>query len=381
MLQFSDRLKNLKEYYFSVKLREVNKLIKSGQNIINMAIGNPDISPHKNVKKALTDSLKFDKSHMYQSYQGIPELRSSISIYYERKYNVILEKNSEILPLMGSKEGIIHISLAFLNKGDRVLIPNPGYPTYLSATKMVEAKPVFYDLEENNKWYPNIEKLKSLNLKGIKIMWINYPNMPTGSNFDNKKLSEIVKFTKEQNIILINDNPYSLILNNNPKSIFNVRNSFESCLELNSLSKSHNIPGWRVGMVIGSKDKIEKILKVKSNMDSGMFYGIQKGAVEALNLPDLWFNNLNKEYEKRKKLVLKFCDILDLKVQSGSVGMFVWAKILNNQNSYNYIDDLLTKHKIFITPGTIFGSVGEGYVRISLCVSIEKIKEAINRII
>ena len=381
MLQFSDRLKNLKEYYFSVKLREVNKLIKSGQNIINMAIGNPDISPHKNVKKALTDSLKFDKSHMYQSYQGIPELRSSISIYYERKYNVILEKNSEILPLMGSKEGIIHISLAFLNKGDRVLIPNPGYPTYLSATKMVEAKPVFYDLEENNKWYPNIEKLKSLNLKGIKIMWINYPNMPTGSNFDNKKLSEIVKFTKEQNIILINDNPYSLILNNNPKSIFNVRNSFESCLELNSLSKSHNIPGWRVGMVIGSKDKIDKILKVKSNMDSGMFYGIQKGAVEALNLPDLWFNNLNKEYEKRKKLVLKFCDILDLKVQSGSVGMFVWAKILNNQNSYNYIDDLLTKHKIFITPGTIFGSVGEGYVRISLCVSIEKIKEAINRII
>ena len=381
MLQFSDRLKNLKEYYFSVKLREVNKLIKSGQNIINMAIGNPDISPHKNVKKALTDSLKFDKSHMYQSYQGIPELRSSISIYYERKYNVILEKNSEILPLMGSKEGIIHISLAFLNKGDRVLIPNPGYPTYLSATKMVEAKPVFYDLEENNKWYPNIEKLKSLNLKGIKIMWINYPNMPTGSNFDNKKLSEIVKFTKEQNIILINDNPYSLILNNNPKSIFNVRNSFESCLELNSLSKSHNIPGWRVGMVIGSKDKIEKILKVKSNMDSGMFYGIQKGAVEALNLPDLWFNNLNKEYEKRKKLVLKFCDILDLKVQSGSVGMFVWAKILNNQNSYNYIDDLLTKHKIFITPGTIFGSVGEGYVRISLCVSIAKIKEAINRII
>ena len=381
MLQFSDRLKNLKEYYFSVKLREVNKLIKSGQNIINMAIGNPDISPHKNVKKALSDSLKFDKSHMYQSYQGIPELRSSISIYYERKYNVILEKNSEILPLMGSKEGIIHISLAFLNKGDRVLIPNPGYPTYLSATKMVEAKPVFYDLEENNKWYPNIEKLKSLNLKGIKIMWINYPNMPTGSNFDNKKLSEIVKFTKEQNIILINDNPYSLILNNNPKSIFNVRNSFESCLELNSLSKSHNIPGWRVGMVIGSKDKIDKILKVKSNMDSGMFYGIQKGAVEALNLPDLWFNNLNKEYEKRKKLVLKFCDILDLKVQSGSVGMFVWAKILNNQNSYNYIDDLLTKHKIFITPGTIFGSVGEGYVRISLCVSIEKIKEAINRII
>tara|TARA_B100000941_G_C28505270_1_gene556920 strand:+ start:2535 stop:3680 length:1146 start_codon:yes stop_codon:yes gene_type:complete len=381
MLQFSDRLKNLKEYYFSVKLREVNKLIKSGQNIINMAIGNPDISPHKNVKKALSDSLKFDKSHMYQSYQGIPELRSSISIYYERKYNVILEKNSEILPLMGSKEGIIHISLAFLNKGDRVLIPNPGYPTYLSATKMVEAKPVFYDLEENNKWYPNIEKLKSLNLKGIKIMWINYPNMPTGSNFDNKKLSEIVKFTKEQNIILINDNPYSLILNNNPKSIFNVRNSFESCLELNSLSKSHNIPGWRVGMVIGSKDKIEKILKVKSNMDSGMFYGIQKGAVEALNLPDLWFNNLNKEYEKRKKLVLKFCDILDLKVQSGSVGMFVWAKILNNQNSYNYIDDLLTKHKIFITPGTIFGSVGEGYVRISLCVSIAKIKEAINRII
>lgn len=381
MLQFSDRLKNLKEYYFSVKLREVNKLIKSGQNIINMAIGNPDISPHKNVKKALSDSLKFDKSHMYQSYQGIPELRSSISIYYERKYNVILEKNSEILPLMGSKEGIIHISLAFLNKGDRVLIPNPGYPTYLSATKMVEAKPVFYDLEENNKWYPNIEKLKSLNLKGIKIMWINYPNMPTGSNFDNKKLSEIVKFTKEQNIILINDNPYSLILNNNPKSIFNVRNSFESCLELNSLSKSHNIPGWRVGMVIGSKDKIDKILKVKSNMDSGMFYGIQKGAVEALNLPDLWFNNLNKEYEKRKKLVLKFCDILDLKVQSGSVGMFVWAKILNNQNSYNYIDDLLTKHKIFITPGTIFGSVGEGYVRISLCVSIAKIKEAINRII
>ena len=380
MEQISDRLKNLKEYYFSVKLKEVNKLIKSGQNIINMAIGNPDIAPHKNVENALSNSLKYDKSHMYQSYQGIPHLRSSISMYYERIYNIHLEKNSEILPLMGSKEGIIHISLAFLNKGDRVLIPNPGYPTYLSATKLVEAEPVFYALEESNNWYPDIKKLKSLNLKGIKIMWINYPNMPTGSNFDEQNLREIIEFTKAQNIILINDNPYSVILNDNPKSIFNIRNSFDSCLELNSLSKSHNIPGWRVGMVAGSKDKIDKILKVKSNMDSGMFYGIQMGAVEALNLPDTWFNSLNKHYEERKKLVLKLCKILNLKVQSGSVGMFVWAKITNNENSYDFVENLLNKHKIFITPGRIFGSLGEGYVRISLCLNIKKIKEAINRL-
>ena len=380
MEQFSDRLKNLKEYYFSVKLKEVNKLIKSGQNIINMAIGNPDISPHNDVEMALSNSLKNEKSHMYQSYQGIPELRSSIAKYYERKYKIYLEKNSEILPLMGSKEGIIHISLAFLNKGDRVLIPNPGYPTYLSASKLVEAEPVFYALEESNDWYPDIEKLKSLNLKSIKMMWINYPNMPTGSNFDEQKLSEIVEFTKAKNIILINDNPYSVILNDSPKSIFNVRNSFDSCLELNSLSKSHNIPGWRVGMVVGSRDKIDKILKVKSNMDSGMFYGIQIGAVKALNLPDTWFNILNRQYEERKKLVLKFCEILHLKIQRGSVGMFVWAKIPNNQNSYNYVENLLNTHKIFITPGIIFGSLGEGYVRISLCLKVKKIKEAINRL-
>ena len=380
MEQFSDRLKNLKEYYFSIKLKEVNKLIKSGQNIINMAIGNPDISPHNNVEMALSDSLKNDKSHMYQSYQGIPQLRSSIAKYYERKYKIYLEKNSEILPLMGSKEGIIHISLAFLNKGDRVLIPNPGYPTYLSASKIVEAEPVFYDLEENNNWYPDIEKLKSLNLKGIKIMWINYPNMPTGSNFDEQKLSEIVEFTKAQNIILINDNPYSVILNDSPKSIFNIRNSFDSCLELNSLSKSHNIPGWRVGMVVGSRNMINKILKIKSNMDSGMFYGIQMGAIEALNLPDSWFNSLNKHYKERKRLVLKLCEILNLKVQSGSVGMFVWAKIPDNQNSYDYVENLLSKHKIFITPGIIFGSQGESHVRISLCLNEKKIKEAINRL-
>ena len=380
MIKVAERLNHIEEYYFSKKLREVKKLEMDGKPIINMGIGSPDILPPKKISESLEKSLNHKNAHRYQSYKGTDLLRESIKNFYKSNYNVELNSDNNILPLLGSKEGIMHISLAFLNPGDEVLIPDPGYPTYTSVTNIVGAKPIYFDLSEENSWLPDIDKLNQLNLTKVKLMWINYPNMPTGSDLDKVKFEELVFFAKQNEILLINDNPYSFILNKNPKSILSIENSIDYCMELNSLSKSFNMSGWRVGMLIGSKRNIDNVLKIKSNMDSGMFYGVQMGAVKALKLDDSWFNKINDIYLKRKKIVLEICDILNLSYDPKSVGMFVWAKINSNKSSKELTDYLLYEKNIFVTPGFIFGKNGEGYIRFSLCLDEQLIIKAKSRL-
>jgi aspartate/methionine/tyrosine aminotransferase len=379
-MKTAKRLEHIEEYYFSRKLKEVSHLISQGKPIINLGIGSPDLMPPKSTVNSLIEALKSPTVHKYQSYNGIESLRLAIKSFYFNNYNVDLNHEYEILPLIGSKEGIMHISLAFLDEGDEVLIPNPGYPTYSSVTKIVGAKPIFYDLKELNSWLPNIKDLEKMNLSKVKIMWVNYPNMPTGSNCSLSFFNDLISFCEERNILLINDNPYSFILNDNPISLLMARKS-KYCLELNSLSKSHNMAGWRLGMVVGSKENISNILKIKSNMDSGMFLPIQVGAVDALNQSNNWYNDLNKIYLKRKKVVVKICEKLNLNFNKSGSGLFLWGKIPSNfKKSEDFIDELLYYKNIFITPGSIFGSNGEGYVRISLCCDENKLKEALKRL-
>lgn len=381
MIKQSDRLNSVEEYYFSKKLREVSNMIQSGESIINMAIGSPDLFPSIRVIDEIKNSLSDSFAHKYQSYQGLPELRDAIAKFYYKFFGVELNPSNEVLPLMGSKEGIMHISLAFLNPGDEVLIPNPGYPTYLSVTKLVEASPVFYNLSEENGWFPNLSELENKDLSKVKLMWINYPHMPTGASANFDQFEKLLEFAKTNNILLINDNPYSFILNDEYLSLLKVKGYKDFVLELNSLSKSFNMSGWRVGMLVGSSDNITKVLKVKSNMDSGMFYGIQKGAIAALNLDKSWFEDLNKVYLKRRKLIWNIADKLNCSYDKNSKGLFVWAKLPNHiKSSEQYIDTLLKEKKIFIAPGTIFGSNGEGYIRFSLCIDEVKIDEALKRI-
>lgn len=380
MIRFAKRLQSIEEYYFSKKLREVRNLVDQGIPIINIGIGSPDLPPPKQVVTAMTKSLNEAGAHKYQSYQGIPEFRNAISTFYKKYYNVLLNPDTEILPLMGSKEGIMHISLALLNQGDGVLIPNPGYPTYSSVSKLVGAKPIYYNLNEENNYKPNFKNLEKKQLSSIKLMWINYPHMPTGTNASKETLEEIIEFGKQHNIIIAHDNPYSFILTNNPMSILQIEGANDIALELNSLSKSFNMAGWRVGMLTGKKEYLNEILKVKTQMDSGMFYGIQKGAIAALQLSDKWFNNINATYEKRRKLIHELIKKLGLSCNEDSAGMFVWAKIPYNQKSEVYINTLLQKYNLFVAPGSIFGSQGEGYVRFSLCIDENEIKTAIKRI-
>ena len=381
MIKQSERLNSVEEYYFSKKLREVSNMIQSGESVINMAIGSPDLFPSIKVVDEIKNSLSDSFAHKYQSYQGLPELRDAIAKFYNKFFGVELNPSNEVLPLMGSKEGIMHISLAFLNPGDEVLIPNPGYPTYLSVTKLVEANPVFYNLSEENGWFPNLSELENKDLSKVKLMWINYPHMPTGASANFDQFEKLLEFAKTNNILLINDNPYSFILNNEYLSLLKVKGYKDFVLELNSLSKSFNMSGWRVGMLVGSSDNITKVLKVKSNMDSGMFYGIQKGATAALNLDKSWFEDLNKVYLKRRKLIWNIADKLNCSYDKNSKGLFVWAKLPNHiKSSEQYIDTLLKEKKIFIAPGTIFGSNGEGYIRFSLCIDEVKIDEALKRI-
>jgi LL-diaminopimelate aminotransferase len=380
MIEQANRLNTVEEYYFSKKLREVSELISSGENIINMGIGSPDLFPSKKVIEALSLSLNDQFAHKYQSYQGLKELRKAISDFYFRFFKVDCNPDNEVLPLMGSKEGIMHISLAFLNAGDEVLIPNPGYPTYLSVTKLVEAKPIFYNLSKKNNWFPDLKKLENQDLSKVKIMWINYPHMPTGASASLQQFEELIVFAKKHKILLINDNPYSFILNNDFVSLLSVNDSMEFAMELNSLSKSFNLSGWRVGMLIGSKDNISKVLKVKSNMDSGMFYGIQKGAIKALSLKETWFKSLNLKYVKRRELIWELASSIECEFDRSSKGLFVWAKLpVGIKSSEKFIDQILKEKKIFIAPGTIFGSKGEGYIRFSLCIEEDKIIEAIKR--
>lgn len=380
MIAAAKRLDTVQEYYFSQKLREVRNLQLAGKPVINMGIGSPDLQPPTAVLEAITQSMTDAGAHKYQSYQGLPELRKAMADFYKNKYQVTANPENEILPLMGSKEGIMHISMAFLNEGDGVLIPNPGYPTYTSVTNLIGAKPVFYNLDEQNDWQPNFEELEEQDLSNVKIMWVNYPHMPTGSNATFETLKKLVAFGKKHQILIINDNPYSFVLNKNPMSILKEEGAKEVALELNSLSKTFNMAGWRVGMVLGKASYINEVLKVKSNMDSGMFYGIQKGAIKALELSDDWFESQNVIYEERRKLIWQLADKLDCTYQKDSTGLFVWAKIPEGKKSEEVTDAILYDKDIFITPGTVFGSQGEGFIRFSLCVSSEVIKEAIARI-
>ncbi|MCT4699179.1 pyridoxal phosphate-dependent aminotransferase [Tenacibaculum haliotis] len=380
MIQPAKRLETVQEYYFSKKLREVRALAAAGKPIINIGIGSPDLQPPTKVLTAIQQSFNDAVAHKYQSYQGLPELRNAIAEFYKHKFKVTAKPEDEILPLMGSKEGVMHISMAFLNEGDKVLIPNPGYPTYTSVTKLVGAEPVFYNLSDTNNWQPDFEELEKLDLADVKIMWVNYPHMPTGVNATIATFKKLITFGKKHQILIVNDNPYSFILNDKPLSILQIDGAKEIALELNSLSKTFNMAGWRVGMVLGNANFIESILKVKSNMDSGMFYGIQKGAIEALHLSDDWFLNQNKVYEERRNLVFQLADKLNCTYNKNSTGLFVWAKIPGGKTAEQFADKILYQKDIFITPGTVFGSQGEGYIRFSLCVSTETIKAAINRI-
>ncbi len=380
MIQTAKRLETIQEYYFSKKLREVRGLMAEGKPIINMGIGSPDLAPSMAVIASMQQAILEPGAHQYQSYQGLPELRSAFASFYKKKFNVLLEAQSEILPLMGSKEGIMHISMAFLNAGDQVLIPNPGYPTYTSVTNLVGAEPVMYDLTEQNEWLPDMDKLGQMNLSKVKLMWISYPNMPTGARITQEKMHELVTFAKKHQILLVNDNPYSFVLNDTPTSILQVPGAKEVALELNSLSKTFNMAGWRVGMVSGNAEHITAVLKIKSNMDSGMFYGVQQGAITALKSGDVWFQELNRTYSKRRELMFQLVDSIGATYDPNAAGMFIWAKLpIASKSSEEFIDELLHEKDIFIAPGTIFGSNGEGYIRFSLCVTEEKIKEAIKR--
>jgi len=376
MIADAKRLNDVKEYYFSIKLREVRALISQGKPIINLGIGSPDLNPPEEVIQALKNA----NTHGYQNYQGIPELRHAMSEFYKNHYGVSLQDENEILPLMGSKEGIFHISMAFLNPEDAVLIPNPGYPTYASVTELVQAKPIYYNLTEANNWFPDLEELEKSDLKKVKLMWINYPHMPTGAAPTDKLFNKLISFAKKHQILIVNDNPYSFILNKTPKSILAYKGAQKVAIELNSLSKTFNMAGWRVGMVVGNSKYIDSILKVKSNMDSGMYYGIQQGAITALNLSGTWFSETNEIYRKRRKVVWEICDRLKCTYNEQSTGMFVWAKIPKGRSSNEITDELLYKYDIFITPGTVFGSMGEGYIRFSLCVKEEQIQKVLTRI-
>ncbi|NER09366.1 Aspartate/methionine/tyrosine aminotransferase [Muriicola jejuensis] len=380
MIDPADRLHTVEEYYFSRKLKEVRGLAASGRPIINMGIGSPDLAPSEEVLRTLKEAITDRGAHQYQSYQGLPELRQAIADFYREKFGVSTDPEKEILPLMGSKEGIMHISMAFLNPGDEVLIPDPGYPTYQAVTRLVGANPRPYPLNEERGWFPDLEQLAREDLSHVKLMWVSYPHMPTGATVTLDQWQELVDFGRKHRILLVNDNPYSFVLGSDPKSILQAEGAGEGVLELNSLSKTFNMAGWRVGMVLGNAGLIQAVLKVKSNMDSGMFYGIQKGAVAALKSGRAWFENLDRIYGERREHMFRLASLLGCTYDPEAVGMFVWARLPEGApGSEEFIDKLLYEKDIFVAPGTIFGSQGEGYIRFSLCVESEKIEEAILR--
>ncbi len=379
MIAQANRLNHVQEYYFSTKLQEVRALAASGRDIINLGIGSPDLPPPPEVITELNLALTNPVAHQYQPYKGTADFRNSIKEFYAIHYQVELDAEKEILPLMGSKEGITHISMAFLNEGDEVLIPNPGYPTYTSVTNLVGATPVYYSLTEEENWSPDLEELANRDLSKVKLMWVNYPHMPTGASANDEIFKNLIAFARKHKILIINDNPYSFILNENPKSILKAEGAKDVVLELNSLSKSFNMAGWRIGMICGNEKNLNTILKVKTNMDSGMFYPLQAGAAAALRLPVSWFNSQNAIYTSRKEKILELAEVLGCKPAKEQTGMFVWARVPPGTTSESFVDELLHEHSIFTAPGFIFGSQGEGYVRFSLCATRENIERAIIR--
>jgi LL-diaminopimelate aminotransferase len=380
-MKTSKRLEGIGEYYFSQKLREIEELNKAGKNIINLGIGSPDQPPHPDVIKVLQEESAKPTVHGYQSYKGSPILRKAISNWYKSWYNVELNADLEILPLIGSKEGIMHICMTYLNKGDEVLVPNPGYPTYQSAVKLAGGKCVEYKLREKNNYEPYFERLERKGLKKVKLMFVNYPQMPTGQLPTKDLFEKLVAFGKKHNILVIHDNPYSFILNDKPMSLLSVEGSKEVVIELNSLSKSHNMAGWRVGMLCGAKERIEEVLRFKSNMDSGMFLPVQLAAAKALSLGQDWHDEVNVVYRKRREKVFELLQLLGCEFSKEQAGLFAWARIPEKyKDGFALSDEVLYKSNVFITPGGIFGSAGENFVRVSLCSPEEKIKEAIGLI-
>tara|TARA_R110000868_G_scaffold404738_2_gene683213 strand:+ start:103 stop:1263 length:1161 start_codon:yes stop_codon:yes gene_type:complete len=380
MIQTADRLNSVQEYYFSRKLDEIRQMNAAGKDVINLGIGSPDLAPADSVIDALNVSAQNKNSHGYQSYRSIEELRIAIADFYKTHFKVSLDPKTEVLPLLGSKEGVMYISMAFLNPGDTVLIPNPGYPAYEAVAKMIEAKPARYNLLKDNNWAPDLKSIDPEVVKNAKIMWVNYPNMPTGADGSKQIFQDLIDFGKENNILICNDNPYSFILNDAPKSILEQDENKEYCLELNSLSKAYNMAGWRIGMVSGNQNYINAILKVKSNVDSGMFKPVQEAAIAALKLSKEWIAENNVVYKRRKQIAQELLDTIGCTYDENQVGMFVWANNPVGRESEEFIDDILQKANVFITPGTIFGSNGEGFVRVSLCSTEEKFRESIDRI-
>lgn len=380
-MQLSKRLDGIGEYYFSQKLREIDTMNKAGANVINLGIGSPDLPPHPEVIRVLQEESAKPNVHAYQSYKGSPILRNAIAKWYNTWYNVQLDAETEILPLIGSKEGIMHICMTYLNDGDQVLVPNPGYPTYRSAVKLAGGECIDYELLEKNQWQPDFEKLEKLDLSKVKLMWVNYPQMPTGQQPDPEVFKKLVVFGKAHNILICHDNPYSFILNDKPVSLLSVPGAKEIVLELNSLSKSHNMAGWRVGMVCGAAERINEVLRFKSNMDSGMYLPLQLAAAKALEVDNSWYDTVNEAYKRRRELAYQLLEMTGCQFDKNQVGMFLWATIpADSGNGFAFSDHFLYRANVFLTPGGIFGSAGNGYVRISLCSPEEKIKEAISRI-
>ncbi|MFZ4455236.1 MAG: pyridoxal phosphate-dependent aminotransferase [Bacteroidales bacterium] len=380
-IQPANRLDNVNEYYFSRKLKEIAEMNAQGKNVISLGVGSPDLPPSSATIETLAQKAHKPEAHGYQPYVGIPDLRKGFAAWYQKWYGVELNPNNEIQPLIGSKEGILHISLAFLNPGDAVLVPNPGYPTYQSVSLLAEAQVINYDLVESRNWEPDFDALEKLDLSKVKLMWVNYPNMPTGANASFDLFEKLVAFGKKHGIVICNDNPYSFILNDKPISILSVKGAKDICIELNSMSKSHNMPGWRIGLLASNAQFVEWVLKVKSNIDSGMFRPMQLAAVEALKNPVEWHESMNKIYRKRRDLAGQIMDEMDCVYDSKQVGLFLWGKISDKwKNGEELSNKMLYDENVFITPGFIFGSNGDRYVRLSLCAPEEKLAEALERI-
>ena len=377
----ADRLAGVSEYYFSKKLKEVAQMNAEGKDVISLGIGSPDMPPSEETVQTLCNEAQNPDGHGYQPYVGIPELRKSFAAWYQKWYNVELNPATEIQPLIGSKEGILHVTLAFVNPGEQVLVPNPGYPTYTSLSKILGAEIVNYNLKENAGWMPDFDELEKTDMSRVKLMWTNYPNMPTGANATMEMYERLVDFARRKNIIIVNDNPYSFILNNHPLSILSVPGAKECCIEFNSMSKSHNMQGWRIGMLASNAQFVQWILKVKSNIDSGMFRAMQLAAAKALEADAEWYESNNRNYRNRRHLAGEIMKTLGCSYDESQVGMFLWGKI---PDTYTHVEELteriLHEARVFITPGFIFGSNGARYIRISLCCKDAKLAEALERI-
>lgn len=381
MITTAARLNSVHEYYFSQKLREIDLLNRQGKNIINLGIGSPDMPPHPDVIKTLQEESIKPNVHGYQSYKGSPVLRNAFANWYKQWYKTDLDADTEILPLIGSKEGIMHICMTYLNDGDQVLVPNPGYPTYRSAIQLAGGICIDYELKEANNYYPDFDALEKIDLSKVKLMWVNYPQMPTGQPASIQLFEQLIAFGKKHNILICHDNPYSFILNDEPLSILSIEGAKDVALELNSLSKAQNMAGWRVGVLCGDKERINEVLRFKSNMDSGMFLPVQLAAAKALSLGKDWYESINTVYKKRREKVYELLDALRCDYSKQQSGMFMWAKIpAELEDGYALSDKVLYESNVFITPGGIFGNGGNSYIRISLCATEEKIGEAIARV-